>query len=511
MHNLAQSVFHYIRKQDLLCAGDRVGVAVSGGADSVALLRILLELRAELGIVLSVVHLNHCLRGTESDGDEQFVRDLAAHYDLPFFSARRDVKAYATEKRLSIETAARELRYQYFEKLLRKGEFNRLATAHTLDDQAETVLLRLLRGSGLRGLSAIRPRLSVKNIAEQVCGEIIRPLLSTRREGAAAYLAEAGQEWRDDNTNRDLQYTRNRVRHVLVPLLEKEFNPAATEKLAELAEIARGEEEFWEKERNRMFGNIVSFRRPAWLQHSFYVPFAPAGDGQKSDTPDPVLLKKLDQPGPTISDFVLNLDKFRALPLAAQRRLLQSLENFGMPMDFHHVNRIVSLAVGDENSDCKIQLPWGWKAVRTANELLILTPDLRTVDRIASDYEYQLQVPGTVTIWETGVVLDAKYASAGERYNPDHLLDVRFAENLLVRNWRPGDRFWPVHSKASKKIKELLQDRHVTGDEKKAWPVIASGEDVVWLRGFGVRRDLQAENSKGILISEEALELDSDN
>lgn len=504
MRTLAQSVLNYLRKRDLLRPGDRVGVAISGGADSVVLLRLLLELRTELGIVLSVVHLNHCLRGAESDGDEQFVQDLAAHYDLAFFSARRNVKAYASEKKLSIETAARELRYQYFEELLRKRKFNKLATAHTLDDQAETVLLRLLRGSGLRGLSAIRPRLLIKDVAEQVCGEIIRPLLSTRREAAAAYLAELGQKWREDATNKQLQYTRNRVRHVLVPLLEKEFNPAVAEKLAEFAEIARGEEEFWEKERNRMFGSVVTLKRPVWLPSPFYVPLALAENGQKSETPDPLLLEKLKQPGPMVSDFVLNLEKFRALPLGARRRLIQSLEKFGMPMDFLHMDRLVRLASSDEMGE--IRLPWGWRAIRTARELMILTPDLRMEDRIGCDYEYQLRVPGNVTIWENSVALDAQFASASEGYNPDHLLDSRFAENLRVRNWRAGDRFWPANAKQPKKIKELLQDRHITGDEKKAWPVIVSGDEVVWLRGFGVRRDLHAKNGEGILISEEALE-----
>jgi tRNA(Ile)-lysidine synthase len=343
----------------------------------------------------------------------------------------------------------------------------------------------------------------IKDVAEQVCGEIIRPLLSARREAAAAYLAELGQKWREDPTNQQLQYTRNRVRHVLVPLLEKEFNPAVAEKLAEFAEIARGEEEFWEKERNRLLGSIVTFRRPAWLSNAFYVPFVAAENGQKSKTPDPLLLQKLKQPGPMISDFVLNLDKFRTLPLGAQRRLIQSLENFGMPMDFFHIDRLVRLASSDEPGE--IRLPWGWRALHTAKELVILAPDLRTEDRIACDYEYQLQVPGRVTIWENSVVLDADFAPAGERYNRDQLLDSRFAENLRVRNWRAGDRFWPANSKQPKKIKELLQDRHITGHEKRAWPVIASGEDVVWLRGFGVRRDSQTQNGKGILIREEAL------
>src|SRR5438270_12865780 len=136
-------------------AGDRVGVAVSGGADSVALLRILLELRAEVGVVLSVVHLNHCLRGAHSDADAEFVADLGLEHKLQFFSKQVDVRAYAAERKLGVEAAGRELRYNFFDELASEARLNRVATAHTLDDQAETVLLRLLRGAWTRGLAGI--------------------------------------------------------------------------------------------------------------------------------------------------------------------------------------------------------------------------------------------------------------------------------------------------------------------------------------------------------------------
>ena len=161
MQTLAQRVTRYIRRHKLLNPGDRVGVAVSGGADSVALLRLLLELRTELGVVLSVVHFNHKLRGTQADDDEQFVADLASQNKLEFRSESRDVRAYAAAKHLSVETAAREMRYQFFRRLLLERRANRVATAHTVDDQAETVLLRVVRGAGTRGLAGIYPQLSV--------------------------------------------------------------------------------------------------------------------------------------------------------------------------------------------------------------------------------------------------------------------------------------------------------------------------------------------------------------
>jgi len=158
MRSLPEIVLGSIRKQGLLAPGDRVGVAVSGGADSVALLRSLLELRRELGIVLSVVHFNHKLRGSESDEDARFVAALAQQHNLAFHRASGNVAELAAKEHLSVETAARKLRYQYFRSLLAEGKLNRVATAHTLDDQAETVLLRMVRGAGTRGLAGIYPR-----------------------------------------------------------------------------------------------------------------------------------------------------------------------------------------------------------------------------------------------------------------------------------------------------------------------------------------------------------------
>jgi tRNA(Ile)-lysidine synthase len=466
VHELSRSVLSYVRKQDLLRPGDRVGVAVSGGADSVAMLRILLELRAELGIVLSVVHLNHCLRGEESEDDEEFVRQLAARFDLPFFSARRDVKGYAAEKKLSVETAARELRYQYFEGLLRNGEFNRLATAHTLDDQAETVLLKLARGAGTRGLAGIYPQLSVTRSEEQELSRdeltIIRPLLSVQRDDLEEYLAQIQQPWHEDSTNAQLHHTRNRIRHEILPRLCAEVNPQVRRTLAEVAELARAEEEFWQSEVQRHLSAV-------WIRN---------------------------EQGGILCSSLLN-----ELPLALRRRAVRAAaESLGLSLEFKHVEEVLT-----SFHNTRVVLPHGWGARRVA-EKIYFAP---SVEAAAKEYQYELPVPGRVEVPEASVAIGANILEAmnqGPSYNPHHLLDARFAEGLLVRNWRAGDRFWPVHSKRPKKVKELLQDRHITGDEKKTWPVIASGKEVVWLRGFGIGRELHTQDGKGIFISEEALE-----
>ncbi len=231
MHTLAERVLKHIQGTDLLHAGDRVGVAVSGGIDSVALLHLLLEFKNELGIVLSIVHFNHKLRGVESDDDQEFVAGLARQRDLELHLDSDDVALHAANERLSVETAAREMRYGFFRHLLSE-RLDKIVTGHTLDDQAETVLMRLIRGSGMRGLGAIYPRLEMENEDGESCGQIVRPLLVFRRRELEDYLNQIGQNWREDQTNSDSKYTRNRLRHALLPLLEREFNPSVQESLS---------------------------------------------------------------------------------------------------------------------------------------------------------------------------------------------------------------------------------------------------------------------------------------
>ena len=465
VETLAQCVTRYIRRHKLLNPGDRVGVAVSGGADSVALLRLLLELRTELGVVLSVVHFNHKLRGSEADADEQFVADLASRNKLEFRSETGDVATYSAEKRLSIETAAREMRYGFFRRLLIEGRMNRVATAHTLDDQAETVLLKVARGAGTRGLAGIYPQLSVSSSQfsagrqasvagrQQVCASIVRPLLGVRRKELEAYLIAEGQSWREDSSNRDLRHARNRVRHGILPRLERNLNPAVREILAETAEIARAEEEYW----NAEVGRILEA----------------AG-------------RRLRDTGATVG-----LRSFAGLPLALQRRLARAAaENFGLRLEFRHVEEILELI----SNGCpgKAALPDGWMASIDKGELKF--EPAPQISESIHDYRYLLAVPGKVLVLETGTLFEVVLISAEkpEACNAENLLDLgAITGKLMVRNWHAGDRFWPAHTKGPKKVKELLQEKHVTGEERKLWPVIVRGNEIVWVRGFPTPARLQ--------------------
>jgi len=441
VQTLAQSVLHYIRRNQLLKAGDRVGAAVSAGADSVALLRLLLELRKELGIVLSVIHFNHKLRGAEAESDEQFVANLARQNKLELHRESGDVEGYAAQKHLSLEAAGREMRYAYFSRLLQNG-LDRVATAHTLDDQAETVLLKMVRGAGTRGMAGVYTQLPVggSQFSEKT---IVRPLLGTRRRELQAYLKGIGQGWREDSSNRDLRHSRNRVRHGIMPRLERHLNPAVRETLAEVAEIARAEEEYWQQ------------------QVALVLPQAWHGTALKLSV---------------LNDF----------PLALQRRVVRAAgESLGLQFEFAHVEDILQLARDGKSG----MLPGGWVVSRNATDLRF---DCTSNSKLASDYEYCLRIPGRIKVPETGTWFEAELVSPRGGYNPDHLLDsAMLGKELQVRNWRAGDRFWPAHTKSPKKIKELLQELHITGSERKLWPVVVQGADVVWVRGFPVPAHLR--------------------
>jgi tRNA(Ile)-lysidine synthase len=473
VHGLAERLLKTIRKQESIRAGDRLAVAVSGGADSVALLCLLLELRAELGIVLSVAHVNHKLRGEESDEDELFVAKLARQHGLELHARDAPVDSSNTSGVSSgIEAAARELRYGFFRQLAREGRVTKIATAHTLDDQAETVLLRIFRGTGIRGLSGIHPRIVFEEQAHTF-GELVRPLLSFRRAALQEFLRERGQSWREDSSNRDITFLRNRVRHRLLPIIGEAFGDATIEHMGELAEIARAEEEHWERVH----------------------PEIRVQDGGADETRQAASLR---------------VERLSALPLAAQRRLVRTWLEMNVPdlnISFRLIEEALELARGAAGN--KLELPGGWNLRRRRQEI-VLEPESVGGRGEAPDYQYALAVPGAVEVPELRACIEARVVDAGGVPEDERgaLLDPgRIPKEILIRNWRAGDRYWPAHTAEAKRVKELLSDRHATGMEKKLWPVaVAEGCGLIWMRGFAVPAAFQAPAgaSKAIWIREVA-------
>jgi tRNA(Ile)-lysidine synthase len=483
---MREKVLKTIREQRLLRPGERIAAAVSGGADSVALLRLLLELRQELGIVLSVAHFHHQIRGAEADSDHQFVAELAQQFQLEFHSGTAQVPAHARDHKLSLESAARELRHQWFRELVEQGRADKIATAHTLDDQAETVLMRIVRGTGVRGLAGIAP--------EQREKHLVRPLLGTTRAEVETYLNSLHQPWRTDSTNLDLSHTRNRVRHTLLPLLEKDFNPAIRQTLAELAEIARLEDDYWKKELDLLLPRLVRHGKPTRSGR--------ITTGAASQT------------------LALDLEALRGLPDIVQRMVLhKTAEQLGVALEFKHIQMLSNL-IHQPKSAPPLSLPGGLLATLSLRELRL---SLGSQDAPAN-YLYSLPVPGEVRLPELGKTIRAQVINAPAQqansrfagdpgkqkisgYNAASLLNrTLLAPELTIRNWRAGDRFFPAHSQSPKKVKELLQPSRLGANfspaERKLWPVIESGGEIVWIRGFPVAQGFAAQGGEAVLIEE---------
>ena len=438
---LAERLLKTIRKRGLIKVGDRVAAAVSGGADSVALMLLLLELRTELGIVLSVAHVNHKLRGEESEADQRFVQELCGSHGLELHSWSAPLNSNES----GIEAAARKLRYQYFQELARVNPGLKIATAHTLEDQAETVLLRIFRGTGIRGLAGIHPRIVLEEQGRSV-GEVVRPLLSFRRGGLQKFLRERGQSWREDSSNRDLKFRRNRVRHEVLPVLNESFGTAVIDNLADLAEIARAEDKHWETSHPEIR--------------------ASAGE--------------------------LQVHSLLSMPLAAQRRLIRAwieMHSAKARTSFRMIEDALELAQAAPGK--VLELTTSQRLRRTREGIQIEMCDPASGE---SEYECSLTVPGEVAISRLGIRLQASIVNTIDVAECERgcLLDAaRLPTVLTVRNWRAADRFWPAHTKEPRKVKELLSDRRVTGIEKKLWPVIVARNEVVWMLGFAVPADFQ--------------------
>jgi len=437
----------------------RIGVGLSGGADSVALARALAARSRELGLVLHAAHLHHGLRGAEADGDLAFARELAAKLGLPFHEARVDTAAEARadakkgKPAETIEEAARRLRYAWFRELISKEPLHAMATAHTLDDQAETVLAKFLRGAWTEGLAGIAPVLEFPE------GKIVRPLLAVTRVEIEAYLGALGQDWREDTSNRNLTFTRNRIRHELLPLLEG-WNPRLREHLAQMASLARDEEAWWQAELFRLAPQMLLPGRPVRGGGRA------AGSGQSAG-------------------LGLEVSRLTALAPAMQRRLIRyAAGQFGASLDFAATEAVRSLARAGRAGQ-KLELSQGLRAERTARELRfsvepgpVAEIDLRPEAKIA-----KTPVPGEIVSPAFGVRLRIDFAGPQNGMNGAESQNALAPLTATLRNWRPGDQVRLRHSSGARKVKEVLERLRVTGTDRALWPVLEVNGRIVWMRG----------------------------
>ena len=494
---LADRLLRLTQKKRLLSAGDRVGVAVSGGADSVALLLLLLELQQTLGIVLSVAHFNHRLRGRASDQDEKFVGTLAAKHGLVFHVEHADVAAKARREKRNLEDTARRARYDFFASLIEHGHANVVAVAHTADDQAETVLAHILRGTGLAGLGGIHP----------VANHIVRPLIEVRRSELRAYLRRKKQSWREDATNRDTARMRARIRQKLLPLLERQFQPLVVEHLATLAELAREDEAFLAAVARDRARRIV----------------------EKREGTARVLVKDLITI-PLAKDFRIEGageterkgGENRALSKRVIRQIAGEVKPWAGQLNAEHVESVLELAERGENGKA-VMLPGGVEVRRERDALVFLqkhAANSRSGLGQVTEFELPVNLAGghlageetAVLVPNLGCVFRFRVidwvARRGETSETGAVLDrdaLRFP--LVLRNWRAGDRVQFLGQQSAHKLKRLLNEKHISRWERSGWPVLTSGGVLAWVRGFPVAAEfaVSERTRTGVLIVEEKL------
>jgi tRNA(Ile)-lysidine synthase len=372
--------------------------------------------------------------------------------------------------------------------------------------------MRMIRGTGTRGLGGIYPRVTVEEGDGECRGDIIRALLGVRRAELEKYLREIKQAWREDSSNADPKFTRNRVRKILLPLLEREFNPSMLDGLAELAEIARDEEDYWENEVSGWLGTVVQWSEPDWtheVQEIGFVQIEPVGGGSGECLPmDSGLRLRMAEAPWLVMNASISRPWLLTEPKAVQRRVVKAVgEQLRIPLEFKHIEEILHFASEDGPRAKELSLPLGWKIVREPESITFVTPDLRRQERLP-DYEYTLPIPGRIFVAEWGGVIEALRlppdADLAE-YNPQQLLRADLlSQHLTVRNWRAGDRFWPAQTKAPKKVKDLLQERHVVQPERRLWPVAVSAAEIIWMRGFPVPAELRAAPGQEAVVIREA-------
>lgn len=441
----------------MFAPGDRVAVAVSGGADSVCLLHVLLGLAPRWDLTLSVLHVNHNLRGDASLADAAFVRSLAAGLNLAFTLHDLDLST----GRGNVEESARDGRLAFFDDHLAGGFATRVALGHSRSDQAETVLFRFLRGSGATGLAAIRP------VTDR---GLVRPLIEIERPEILRFLGDRAIAWREDASNATLDFARNRIRHQLLPQLVREWNPALADTLAHTADLSLAEEAYWRTEIDRLAGLHLTSRGGAIL---------------------------------------VSAGALAGLPLAAARRLVRHaifLASGGrQPADFGHIAAVLALAARPEGTG-RAQLP-GLEVRRSFDWLRLARGALPEPYSLCPAVPGITRIPGTEEAISLELLENPKTARSPENvYNSEMgCLDWnRLSGPLELRNWRPGDQYQPVGISAAKKIKVLFQEARIPVWERAQWPVLTDAESIVWTRRFGTAAAVTAgiESSRVLAVGE---------
>lgn len=441
MHLLISRLKKTIGKYGMLQPGERVVVGVSGGADSMALLHALWETRGDFHLSLVVAHLDHSFR-PQGEREANFVRKAAGKLGIPFFHRKADVRAWQQEKGLSTQEAAREVRYAFLQETARANKASKIALGHTADDQAEAVVMRMLRGSGTRGLSGIPP---VRG------GIFIRPLIEVWRPQVESFLKEKRVAFLQDPSNQSDQYLRNRVRNELLPLL-RGYNPRIRQTLVQMADLFRAEEAFWQEHVEEKFPQVVRNRKKDGLT--------------------------LDIPSLAAQGLAVRLRCYRL----AIEKVQGHLRRVGLP----HILAIENLLAGQEPNKI-LKLPQGLSVTKAYHALNFSRSEEQTVP-----FEHPVPGPGYVEIQEIGRGMHFEFQTRNRKISLENSPNVALLNfdnlnfPLTIRSFRPGDRFQPLGMEGEKKVKDLFIDCKIPVFQRKQIPLLCQGDRLLWVAGIRI-------------------------
>ena len=472
---LIRSVDQTIRNHSMIQSGDTVLAGVSGGPDSVALIHILHSLAPKYTLRLAIAHLNHGLRPSEADRDQAFVVSLAKNLEIPLYAETQDVQRYRKKHHLSIEEAARRLRYRFYHHTAEQQRCDKIALGHHVDDNAEQVLMAMLRGSGplgLAGMPAVRP------------DRIIRPLINLRRIDILDYLAARGLDYVVDSSNRDLRFLRNKIRTRLIPELQDKYNPKCVESLNRLATILSAEEEWLENHVQKFFTDALVFEQPGRLG--------------------------------------LSRTGLTSKPTAVQRRLIRKavLQVKGnlRRIAFNHIEAVLKL-VRQGTPAGAVDLPDGICVWRDGDRLLISESQHRRSrphsGRLASevpDYLYELPGPGVISIKEAGLQIQfsempIKQIADWRQTDPQIAFFDRdkLSFPLVTRNFRPGGRFSPLGVSGHQKLKKFFIDHKISRTERIKCPIVLSRNKIIWVAGYRLDNAVKIDTHTRYVLKAELL------
>ncbi|MGD8343064.1 MAG: tRNA lysidine(34) synthetase TilS [Desulfobacterales bacterium] len=468
-------VEHTLRSYSMIQSGDAVLVAVSGGPDSVALVHILRALAPKYGLILAIAHLNHGLRHNASDSDQAFVTALAEKFQMPLYVERQDVRLYQKSRHLSVEEAARQVRYRFYHRCASEHGYDKIALGHHADDNAEQVLMAMLRGSGPLGLAGIPPMRP---------DHIIRPLIHLRRSELLDYLASQNLDYVEDTSNRDLRFLRNKIRSRLIPKLQAEYNPKCVDSINRTATILFDEEK--------------------WIDDHILPIYK-----------DAVILESPERLG-------LSLDRLKQEPIAAQRRLIRKalLQVKGnlRRITFAHIEAVLRL-VQPGTTGHKLDLPDNICVGRDQGRLLISNSQqmpCRTADGHLAppvpEYSYQLSRAGEIFIQEAGLQLrfdeiPIEQVSDWQQTDRQNAFMDRdkLSFPLVIRNFRPGDRFSPLGLRGRQKLKKYFIDHKISRTERMQCPIVLSRNKIIWVAGHRLDNAVKIDSQTRRVLKAELL------